>query len=191
MPGPVPDHALVRPGHYLDSLGQRSVPGHGAQLVGIGAHHVGQSVRVGGVAVGPRGAVPLSVAGDLHRVDREHPILGRNQRRHPPTARSEAVLAVRQGQPTGSPQVGIAAGRILRRWYHSKRLTKRVSWPRVEQATPAGSVTARPQSETALRRQPGFVTVNDGPSVAASPPKHSPRHNEAGQADSLEVVAER
>lgn len=86
MPGPVPDHALVCPGHHLDSLGQCGVPGHGAQLVGVGAHHVGQRVRISGVALGPRGAMPLPIAGDLHRVDREHPISGRNQRRHPRTA---------------------------------------------------------------------------------------------------------
>jgi hypothetical protein len=39
------------------------------------------------------------------------------------------VLAIRQV----SPQIGIAAGRILRRRYWAKRLTKRVTRPRTEQ----------------------------------------------------------
>jgi hypothetical protein len=83
VPGPVPDQALVRPGQHLDPLGQRGVPRHRAQLVGVGAHHVSQRVRVAGIAFGPRGAVPLPVAGHPHRVDREHPIPSRDQRRHP------------------------------------------------------------------------------------------------------------
>jgi hypothetical protein len=41
------------------------------------------------------------------------------------------VLAIRQV----SPAVGIAAGRVLRRWYRAKRLTKQITVQRVERAT--------------------------------------------------------
>jgi hypothetical protein len=66
--------------HLLGRCLQRS-----AQLVAVGADHVGQRVRSSGVALGPRGDVPLPVAGDLQRVDREHLVAGGDQRGpHPP-----------------------------------------------------------------------------------------------------------
>ncbi len=58
--GPFPDQRLMRPGHDLDRLRARAVRGHRPQLMGVGAHHVRQQVRVAGVAFGlptPR-AVP-------------------------------------------------------------------------------------------------------------------------------------
>lgn len=58
-------------------------PGHRAQLVGVGAHHVSQRVRVPGVALGPRGGVPLPVARNLPGIDCEHRVSGRDQRGHP------------------------------------------------------------------------------------------------------------
>ena len=73
----------MRPRQQLDPLGQRGVPGHLAQLVGVGAHHVGQHMRIPGVALGPRDRMPLAVPGGLGGVDREHPIPGRDQRRDP------------------------------------------------------------------------------------------------------------
>jgi len=72
------------------------------------------------------------------------------------------VLAVRQVTPSD----GIRVGRVLRRWYRAKGLTKRVRRERVDQAT--GRVTTR--TTTARKRLPaanrGFVTVNDGPAIA-------------------------
>ena len=41
------------------------------------------------------------------------------------------VLAIHQV----SPAVGIAVGRVLRRWYRAKRLTKQIIVQRVERAT--------------------------------------------------------
>jgi hypothetical protein len=49
----------------------------------FGPHHVGQGVRIGGVALGAGDAVPLPVAGDLQRIDRIDPVPGRKQRLHP------------------------------------------------------------------------------------------------------------
>lgn len=83
MAGAFPNQRLVRPGHHLDRLGLHSVPGHRAQLVGIGAHHVGQRVRVGGAAFGAGHAVPFPVAGHLQWVDRIHRVPGGNQRLYP------------------------------------------------------------------------------------------------------------
>jgi hypothetical protein len=54
LAGAVPDHRLVHPGHDLDCGGLVAVPGHGAQLVGVGADQVGQDMGVTGVALGPR-----------------------------------------------------------------------------------------------------------------------------------------
>ena len=86
------------------------------------------------------------------------------------------VLAVRQV----TPEDGIRAGRVLRRWYRAKGLTKRVRHQRVDQAT--GRVTYR---TTTVRKRlfaanRGFVTINDGPAMASqlaryltAPPGHS------------------
>ena len=73
------------------------------------------------------------------------------------------VLAVRQV----TPDDGIRAGRVLRRWYRAKGLTKRVHRQRLDQAT--GRVTYR---ATTVRKKlfsgnRGFVTVNDGPAMAS------------------------
>jgi len=73
------------------------------------------------------------------------------------------VLAARQV----TPEDGIRAGRVLRRWYRAKGHTKRVHRQRVDQAT--GRVTTR---TTTVRKKlfaanRGFVTVNDGPAMAS------------------------
>ena len=81
--GAVPDQRLVRPGHHLDALAFRGVPRSRAQLVGVGADHVREHVRVAAVALGARYAVPFPVPGRLQRVHREHRVPGRDQRRNP------------------------------------------------------------------------------------------------------------
>ena len=73
------------------------------------------------------------------------------------------VLAVRQV----TPEDGIRAGRVLRRWYRAKGHTKQVRRVRVDQTT--GRVMYR---TTTVRKRlfaanRGFVTVNDGPAVAS------------------------
>ncbi len=82
LPGPLPDQRLVGPGHHH----RATVARHRPQLVGVGAHHVGQHVRVTGVALGPGHAVPLPVPRRLQRVHREHRVPGRDQRRDPRAA---------------------------------------------------------------------------------------------------------
>jgi hypothetical protein len=67
----------------LDPVCLRAVPGGRAQLTGVGADHVSQRVRVAGVALGPRHAVPAAEPGRLQRVDREHQVARRGQRRDP------------------------------------------------------------------------------------------------------------
>jgi hypothetical protein len=54
VPGPLPQQRLVGAGDHLGRLGQVAVAGDRPQLVPVGAHHVGQGVRVGGVALGAR-----------------------------------------------------------------------------------------------------------------------------------------
>jgi hypothetical protein len=73
------------------------------------------------------------------------------------------ALAVRQV----TPDVGIAAGRIARRWYRAKGLTKTVMVQRVDQAT--GRVSHR---RSTIRKRlfghgRGFVCVNDGSAFAS------------------------
>jgi hypothetical protein len=72
-------------------------------------------------------------------------------------------LAVRQV----TPDVGVAAGRIARRWYRAKGLTKTVMVQRVDQAT--GRVSHR---RSTIRKRlfghgRGSVCVNDGSAFAS------------------------
>jgi RNA polymerase subunit RPABC4/transcription elongation factor Spt4 len=85
------------------------------------------------------------------------------------------VLAVRQV----TPRVGIAAGRIARRWYRAKGLTKQVTVERVEQAT--GRVTYR---RSRVRKRlfahgRGFLCVNDGAVFASQLARYLARLDEA------------
>jgi hypothetical protein len=69
------------------------------------------------------------------------------------------VLAARQV----TPDVGIAAGRVLRRWYRTKGLTQTVLVQRIEQNT--GRVRSRRtwKRRRLFARGRGFACVNDGP----------------------------
>ena len=55
----------MRPGEHLDRLGPAAVPGHRLQRVPFQSHHVGQGVRVGGVALTTRAAFGLAEPGHL------------------------------------------------------------------------------------------------------------------------------
>jgi hypothetical protein len=77
------DQRLMRPGQHLHRGRGRAVPGHRAQLVAVGAHHVGQGVRIPGVALGAGVGVPFPIPRHLPRIDRIHPVPGRDQRLHP------------------------------------------------------------------------------------------------------------
>jgi hypothetical protein len=74
-----------------------------------------------------------------------------------------AVLAVRQV----TPAVGIQAGRILRRWYRAKGLTKKVSVPRVEQATGRVRIRHATVRKRLFLHNRGFAIVSDGPAFAS------------------------
>jgi hypothetical protein len=73
------------------------------------------------------------------------------------------VLAIRQV----SPAVGVAAGRVLRRWYRAKRLTKQITVQRVERATGCIRYRRCRKRKQLLAHNRGFVVVNDGPAVAS------------------------
>lgn len=73
------------------------------------------------------------------------------------------VLAIRQVTPV----VGIAAGRVLRRWYHSQGRTEQVSVARVEQSTGRVRYRRSRKRKRLMVRNRGFIVVNDGPAVAS------------------------
>jgi hypothetical protein len=78
----VPDGVLVSAGEHPDAGCQLGVVGDEAVHARVSAHDVGQHDRVGGVALGPAGRVPVAVAGDRERIDGVHPDAGRAQVRH-------------------------------------------------------------------------------------------------------------
>jgi hypothetical protein len=53
MAGALLDQRLMGPRYHLDRLSPRAVPGHPAQLVGVGTDHIGEHVRIRGIAFGP------------------------------------------------------------------------------------------------------------------------------------------
>jgi hypothetical protein len=67
----------------LTASGPNTVAGDRAQLVAVGADHVGQHVCVTGVALGAGHAVALPVAGHPQRGDRVDPVTGRGQGLYP------------------------------------------------------------------------------------------------------------
>ncbi len=73
------------------------------------------------------------------------------------------VLATRQV----SPDVGIRAGRVLRRWYRAKGLTKQVRCPRVYQGTDRVTYRTTTVRKRLYGHNRGFVTVNDAPAMAS------------------------
>jgi hypothetical protein len=73
------------------------------------------------------------------------------------------VLATRQVTPV----VGVAAGRVLRRWYRSKGLTKQVTVMRVEQSTGRVRYRRSHQRKRLMTHNRGFIVVNDGPLFAS------------------------
>jgi hypothetical protein len=101
MAGALPDQGLVCPGHHLDRLRPRAVPGHRAQLVRVGTDHISEHVRIRGVAFGPGHPQPIPVAGRLQRIDREHGALCKTQRPAPRSCRRPARTAILDHFPRG------------------------------------------------------------------------------------------
>ena len=73
----------MRPSRDLDRLRLRAVPGDRAQLMPVGADHVGQHMGIRGIAFRPRHRVPLPIPRRLTRVHRIHRVPGSEQRLHP------------------------------------------------------------------------------------------------------------
>lgn len=73
------------------------------------------------------------------------------------------VIAIRQV----TPDVEIATGRMLRRWYRSKGLTRQVTVARVEQATGRIRYRRSRKRKRLMVRSRGFIVVNDGPAVTS------------------------
>ena len=86
LPGAFPDQRLMGPGHHLDRASVRAVARHHAELMGIGAHHIGEHVRVTAVALGAGYPVTFPVPRGLQRVHPVDRVPGRDQRGHPRTA---------------------------------------------------------------------------------------------------------
>jgi len=83
VPGPLPHCGLMRTGQQLHRVGQIAVPGDWAVMVTVETDDLRQDMRVAGVALGPRGGVPLPVARRRERVDRVHLVSGRPQCPYP------------------------------------------------------------------------------------------------------------
>ena len=63
--------------------------------------------------------------------------------------------------------MGIAAGRVLRRWYRADGLIKQVTVVRVEQATGRISYRRSSKRKGLFPHNRGFITVNNGPAFAS------------------------
>ncbi|MGH3826911.1 MAG: hypothetical protein ACRDQX_07030, partial [Pseudonocardiaceae bacterium] len=74
-----------------------------------------------------------------------------------------AVIAIRQV----TPEVGIAAGRVLRRWYRAKGHIREITVARVERATGRVRYRRSRKRKELFTRNTGFVVVNDGPAMAS------------------------
>jgi len=79
------------------------------------------------------------------------------------------VLSVRQV----TPDVGLRAGRVLRRWYHPKGLTRRIRREHVDQAT--GRITRRATTvrKRLFRGEPQLRNRQRRPAMAARRPAAS------------------
>ena len=86
LTGPLPDRGLMRPGHQLHRIHQVGVPGDLPVMITIQPDDLRKHMSITGVGLGARRGVPLPVPRRGQRVDREHLITGRPQRRHPRAA---------------------------------------------------------------------------------------------------------
>jgi len=76
----------MRPRQELHGVRKIAVPGDGPMVVTVQANDLGEHMRIAGVALRPRGGVPLSVAGGRQPVDREHLVASCAQGGHPRAA---------------------------------------------------------------------------------------------------------
>ena len=73
-------------GHQLHRVHQVGVPGDLPVMITIQPDDLSKDMSITGVGLGTGGGVPLPVPRRGQRVDREHPVTGRPQRRHPRAA---------------------------------------------------------------------------------------------------------
>ncbi|GAC1608607.1 MAG: hypothetical protein NVS3B26_06220 [Mycobacteriales bacterium] len=83
MTGAIPDQRPVRAGDQLQRLTVIKFTSHRTVVRTVQANDLGQHVRVPCVALRHRRRVPLAVSGSGHRIDREHLVARRDQRRDP------------------------------------------------------------------------------------------------------------
>jgi len=82
LPHSRPDHRLMGAGGDLEVLGDFTVAGDRAMMRPVQPDNLSRRMRIGGIRLRPRGGVPFSIPGHLHRIDRKHHIAGRQQRLH-------------------------------------------------------------------------------------------------------------
>ena len=179
-------------------LDLRAVAGDRAVMGAVQPHDLGQHVRIAGVGLRARGGVPLPVPGHRHRVDREHLIPGREQRRAPtgrgrsrsrpspaaaaslrrpgrptPRARCSAISACSRVIPASPPAAGPApaAGRARRR--SRRRGGPRPSRPRRTAPAPPSTRRTTTSSAEETPRPNGQVLTN---------PRAGARHPISGHA---------
>jgi hypothetical protein len=78
------------------------------------------------------------------------------------------VLAIRQV----TPDIGIAAGRVLRRWYRAKGLTTQITVERVERSTGRIYIRRSRARKTLFVHNRGFACLSDGPAFASQLARH-------------------
>jgi hypothetical protein len=86
LPLPSPDHRLLGAGQGLDRLSLLTVARGRAVMGAVGAHDLGERVRIARVALRSRRDMSFSISRPLQRVDRIDHVTGGNQRPHPWTA---------------------------------------------------------------------------------------------------------
>jgi hypothetical protein len=94
------------------------------------------------------------------------------------------VLAVREV----TPQVGIQAGRVMRRWYRAKGLIRKITVQRVDQAT--GRIYTRHSTvrKKLFTHNRGFAVVNDGPAFASQLARYLNQLADPGPSNGTETL---
>ena len=180
VPGAVPDQALVGAGDQLDRLGILGVAGDRPVVGAVQPDDLGQQVRVGGIGLRARGGVPFPVAGHRHRVDREHLVAGRDQRRDPRAAVGlDADLAPAPGACPGSRSAhssgrcsaisacsaampSMPSGNRLRASTRPSSSTSSTSWWSSAQSSPTNNIALPPAPALQVQQRGGDSRRSNG-----------------------------
>jgi hypothetical protein len=90
-----------------------------------------------------------------------------------------------------TPAVGVAVGRIARRWYRSKGLTRTVSRPRVGQVSGRTRYRKSRSRKLLFKNGRGFLCVNDGPAFVSQIGHYLSRLTSDANASDDDVVQDR